>query len=166
MERMLTPKLATADVCDAIGDAAAFLSAKFHDYGGCIDFAGPAVTVRTIDDNSKIKELLMTSGEGRVLVVDGGGSDRAALMGGNLAKEAAKNGWAGAVIFGCVRDTHELVREDVGIKALGVCPRRPAQNGRGEVHGELAIGGVSIHPGYWIIADADGVVVSHELPSL
>ena len=166
MTELPTPKLATADVCDAVGDAAAFLSARFYDYGARRDFAGPAVTVRTIDDNSKIKELLATAGEGRVLVVDGGGSDRAALMGGNLAKDAAKNGWAGVVIFGRVRDRHELIREDIGIKALGSCPRKPAQKGRGEVNGELAIGGVSIHAGYWIIADADGVVVTHECPSL
>ena len=166
MKRLSTPKLATADVCDAVGEAAAVLSLGFKDYGGRIDFAGPATTARTIDDNLKIKELLATPGEGRVLVVDGGGSSRAALMGGNLAASAAKNGWAGVVINGSVRDRHELIREDVGIKALGACPRRPAQTGRGDIDVELAIGGVSIHTGYWIIADADGVVVTRECPSL
>lgn len=166
MGELPTPKLATADVCDAVGDGAAFLAVDFKDYGGRLDFAGPAVTVRTLDDNSKVKELLATAGEGRVLVVDGGGSDRAALMGGNLAVNAAKNGWAGVVIYGRVRDRHELCREDVGIRAIGSCPRKTEKLGRGDVDVELAIGGVNIHPGDWIIADADGVVVTRELPSL
>jgi len=161
-----TPKLATADVCDAVGDAAACLAVDFKDFGGRCDFAGPVVTVRTLDDNSKMKELLATKGEGRVMVVDGGGSRRAALMGGNLAADAAKNGWAGVVIYGRVRDLHEMAREDVGIKAIGTCPRRPDQLGRGDVNIELAIGGINIHPGDWVIADADGVVVTRELPSL
>jgi len=161
-----TPKLATADVCDAVGEAAAVLNVDFRNYGGRPDFAGPAVTVHTLDDNSKVKALLATAGEGRVLVVDGGGSDRAALMGGNLAADAAKNGWAGVVIYGRVRDQHEMAREDVGIMAVGSCPRKPQQKDGGEVNGELAISGVTIHPGDWIIADADGVVVTRELPSL
>jgi regulator of ribonuclease activity A len=161
-----TPKLATADVCDGVGAGAAFLAVDFNDYGGRVDFAGPAVTVRTQDDNSKPKALLATPGEGRVLVVDGGGSKRTALMGGNLAASAAKNGWAGVVINGRVRDLHELAREDVGVKAIGSCPRRPNQLDGGEENVDLAIGGVSIHPGDWIIADADGIVVTRELPSL
>ena len=166
MDQLPTPKLATADVCDAVGDAASVLNIDFRDYGGRTDFAGPAVTIHTLDDNSKMKALLATPGESRVLVVDGGGSDRAALMGGNLAASAAKNGWAGVVIFGRVRDLHELVREDVGIKAIGSCPRKPFQLDGGEQGGELAISGVTIHPGDWIIADADGVVITRELPSL
>lgn len=165
MSGIPTPKLATADVCDAVADAA-FVSVVFQDYGGRLDFAGPAVTVRTLDDNSKVKELLASPGEGQVLVVDGCGSRRAALMGGNLAVDAGKNGWAGVVINGCVRDRHELCREDVGIKALGTCPRKTDKLDRGEINVDIAIGGVAIHPGDWIIADTDGVVVTHELPSL
>lgn len=161
-----TPKLATADVCDAMGKDAQAIPARFQNYGGRLDFAGPAVTVRTLDDNSKVKALLATKGEGRVLVVDGGGSERTALMGGNLAVDAAKNGWAGAVIYGCVRDLHELCLEDVGIKALSSCPRKTEKLDRGEIDEEIAIAGVTIHPGDWIIADADGVVVTRELPSL
>lgn len=166
MRNLPTPKLATADVCDAVGSAAAILAVDFTDYGGRVDFAGPAVTVRTLDDNSKPKALLATPGEGRVLVVDGGASDRAALLGGNLAADAAKNGWAGVVIYGRVRDRHELCHEDIGIKAIGSSPRRPNQKDGGEQDVELAISGVTIHPGDWIIADADGVVVTRELPSL
>ncbi|MFC3050447.1 ribonuclease E activity regulator RraA [Kordiimonas pumila] len=164
--KIATPKLATADVCDAMGKAVKVLPVKFQDFGGNIDFAGPAVTVRTLDDNSKVKALLATKGEGRVLVVDGDGSERTALMGGNLAVLAAQNGWAGAVIYGCVRDSHELCREDVGIKALGTCPRKTEKLDRGEIDCEIAIAGVTVHPGNWIVADADGVVVTKELPSL
>jgi len=164
--RIPTPKLATADVCDAIGDDAKVLPVFFRNFGGVIDFAGPAATVRTLDDNSKVKALLETKGEGRVLVVDGEGSERTSLMGGNLAVLAAQNGWAGAVIYGCVRDRHELCREDVGIKALASCPRKTEKLDRGETDCEIAIAGITIHPGDWIIADADGVVVTRQLPSL
>ncbi|NVJ97742.1 MAG: ribonuclease E activity regulator RraA [Alphaproteobacteria bacterium] len=160
------PRLATADVCDAMERAVAVLSVDFKDFGGTVDFAGPAVTLRTLDDNTKVRSLLEGQGEGRVLVVDGDASNRVALLGGNLAALAAKNGWAGVVIYGCVRDRHELAGEDVGIKALGSCPRKSEKLNRGDVNVEIAIAGVPIHPGDWIIADADGVVVSKELPSL
>ncbi|TNE61734.1 MAG: ribonuclease E inhibitor RraA [Alphaproteobacteria bacterium] len=164
--KILAPALATADVCDALGKKVAVLPVDFLDFGGVSDFAGPAVTLQTLDDNTKVKALLETRGEGRVLVVDGNASQRVALVGGNLAALAAKNGWAGLVVYGRVRDRHELVREDIGIKALGSCPRKSEKLDRGDVNVEIAIGGVTIHPGDWVIADADGVVVSRELPSL
>ncbi|MCJ9428397.1 ribonuclease E activity regulator RraA [Kordiimonas marina] len=164
--KIVAPALATADVCDALGKKVAVLPVDFQDFGGVSDFAGPAVTLQTLDDNTKVRALLETEGEGRVLIVDGGASDRAALVGGNLAALAAGNGWAGLVVYGRVRDRHELSVEDVGIKALGSCPRKSEKLGRGDVNVEIAIGGVTIHPGDWIIADADGVVVSKELPSL
>jgi regulator of ribonuclease activity A len=160
------PKLATADLCDAQKTDVFVLSLAFQDYGGTIDFAGPAVTIRTIDDNTKLKELVETKGEGKVIVVDGGGSQRTALLGGNLAAAAVKNGWSGIVISGCVRDRHEICLEDIGIKALGSCPRKSEKLNRGEVNVEISISDVVIKPGYWIIADADGVLVSSELPSL
>jgi regulator of ribonuclease activity A len=163
---IVTPKLATADVCDAAGRSVSVLPVDFQDFGGTVDFAGPAVTLRTLDDNTKVRALLETKGEGRVLVVDGEGSSRVALLGGNLAALAAKNNWAGVVIYGRVRDRHELIREDVGIKALGSCPRKSEKLDRGDVNTEIAISGVTIHPGDWVIADADGVVIARELPSL
>lgn len=166
MAAIPTPKLATADVCDALGEDVQPLPVVFNSYGGRADFAGPAVTLKTLDDNSLLKNLVKTAGEDRVIVVDGGGSNRTALLGGNLAADAAANGWAGIVIFGCVRDLHELCSEDVGIFALGSCPRKSVKQDRGELDADLAIGGVVIKPGYWIIADQDGVVVSRELPSL
>jgi len=166
MTDIATPKLATADVCDALGEAVFTVPIVFADYGGRRDFAGPAITIKTLDDNSALKKLVATPGEGRVIVVDGGGSMRSALLGGNLAADAAGNGWAGVVINGCVRDLHEICAEDIGIKAIGTCPRKSVKADRGEVDADLAIGGIVIKPGYWIIADSDGVVVSPELPSL
>lgn len=166
MAAIPTPKLATADVCDALGDDVQPVPVAFNSYGGRADFAGPAITLKTLDDNSVLKDLVKTAGEDRVIVVDGGGSTRTALLGGNLAADAAANGWAGILIYGCVRDLHELAVEDVGIMALGTCPRKSVKQGRGALDAELAIGGVVIKPGYWVIADQDGVVVSHELPSL
>lgn len=166
MQEIPKPKLATADVCDAQTAGVFVLSAVLQDFGGTIDFAGPAVTLRTIDDNTKLKELVETKGEGKVLVVDGGGSRRTALLGGNLAAAAVKNGWSGIVINGCVRDRHELCVEDIGIKALGSCPRKSEKLNRGEINVEISISDVVIKPGFWIIADADGVLVSSELPSL
>lgn len=166
MTVITTPKLATADVCDALGEAVFTVPIAFVDYGGRRDFVGPAVTIRTLDDNSALKNLVAAPGEGRVIVVDGGGSRRTALFGGNLAADAARNGWAGVIINGCVRDLHEICAEDIGIKAVGTCPCKSVKAGRGEVDADLAIGGIVIKPGYWIIADSDGVVVSPELPSL
>lgn len=160
------PKLATADVCDALGDKARVVMLSFRSFGGRPDFAGPAVTLSTYEDNSKLKELLATSGEGRVIVVDGAGSPRVALMGGNLAMMAAQNGWAGVIINGSVRDLHELCAEDVGIFALGSAPRKSEKQDRGMLNTELAFGGVVVRPGDWVVADADGVVVTAELPSL
>lgn len=158
--------MATADVCDAENVDALVLPLQFGDYGGRYDFAGPVVTLKTLDDNTKLKELLARPGEGRVIVVDGGASERSALMGGNLAAMGAKNGWAGVVINGCVRDLHEICIEDIGIKAIGACPRRSEKLGRGEVDVDIAIDNIIIHPGDWVIADCDGVVVCRELPSL
>lgn len=160
------PKLATADVCDALSDKAQVVMLSFQSFGGRPDFAGPAVTLKTYEDNSKLKELLGTPGEGRVIVVDGAGSGRVALMGGNLAVMAARNGWAGVVINGSVRDRHELCAEDVGVFALGHCPRKSEKQDRGTLNCELAFGGVVVRPGDWVVADADGVVITAELPSL
>lgn len=166
MAHIPTPKLATADVSDAKGSDVSIVRLALNDYGGRRDFAGPAVTIKTLDDNSQVKALVATPGEGRVIVVDGAGSLRSALLGGNLAADAARNGWAGIVINGCVRDLHEICTEDIGIKAIGTCPRKSVKAGLGEVDIDITLGGIVIKPGFWVIADSDGVIVSPELPSL
>ena len=104
----MTTTKATADLCDAHGEALQICEPVFNAYGGRHAFAGPASTVRCFEDNTRVKEAVDGPGGGRVLVVDGGGSRRRALFGGNLGAAAVKNGWAGVIIHGCIRDSAEL----------------------------------------------------------
>lgn len=164
---MSTPKPAlipTCDLCDEhkTDDSGRFrvLPPVFRDYGAVGAFAGSVVTVKCFEDNSLVKSAVEGPGEGRVLVVDGGGSLRRALMGGNLAASAAQNGWAGVVIDGCVRDVAELAVSQVGIRALALVPMPPVRRGVGERDVPVSVQGVRIAPGDWLYADADGIVVS------
>ncbi len=150
----------TSDVCDDLGAQVQVLPPGLQDFGGVPCFGGPAATLRVHEDNALVRATLETQGQGRVLVVDGGGSLRAALVGGNLGALAAANGWTGLVVWGAVRDVAELRRCPVGVRALASTPRRSAREGRGERDVPLTIGGVLVNPGDWILADADGVVVS------
>jgi regulator of ribonuclease activity A len=118
-------------------------------------------SVRCFEDNSRIKEALESPGEGRVLVVDGGGSRRHALLGGNLGAAAVKNGWAGVIIHGCLRDSAELAPLPLGIRALGTMPLRSEKRGEGVRDVPVRFAGVTFRPGDWVYADEDGVVVSH-----
>ena len=113
----MTTTRATADLCDAHGDAVQVCEPLFHAYGGRLAFAGPISTVRCFEDNSLVKQAVESPGEGRVLVVDGGGSRRHALLGGNLGVAAVKNGWAGVIVYGCIRDSAELAPLPLGIRA-------------------------------------------------
>ena len=154
----------TCDLCDdhkndTTGDFRV-LPPVFKAYGARAHFAGVAVTLKCFEDNSLVKAALDTPGLGRVLVVDGGGSLRRALVGGNLAAAAARNGWAGLLVDGCVRDVKELNATDVGIRALGLMPLPTEKKNQGEHNIPVQIQGVLIHPGDWIYADEDGVVVS------
>jgi regulator of ribonuclease activity A len=117
-------------------------------------------TVRCFEDNSRVKEAVESPGEGRVLVVDGGGSRRCALLGGNLGNAAVRNGWAGVIIHGCIRDSTELDRMDLGIRALGTMPRRSEKRGEGERDVPVRFAGATFRPGDFVYADEDGVVVS------
>ncbi len=154
----------TCDFCDAHkGDASgAFrvLPPVFQSYGGVAAFAGPVVTVKCHEDNTQVKAALESPGEGRVLVVDGGGSLRRALVGGNIAAAAARNGWAGVVVDGCVRDVAELNAAAVGIRALALIPLPTERRGEGQRDVAVQIQGVWVRPGDWLYADADGIVVS------
>ncbi len=157
---------ATCDLCDLhkadSGGAFRVLPPVFLDYGGVAKFAGAVSTVKCFEDNSLVKAALDTPGQGRVLVVDGGGSPRRALVGGNVAATAAKNGWAGIVVDGCVRDVAELAECAVGIRALGLIPLPTEKRDQGERDVAVQVQGVWIRPGDWLYADADGTVV---LPS-
>jgi regulator of ribonuclease activity A len=107
-----------------------------------------------------VRSALETAGNGRVLVIDGGASLRCALVGGNLAVLAQKNGWVGIVVYGCIRDCAEINACDVGVRALALHPQKSIKKGAGDVNVRVSIAGVPVAPGDWIYADADGVLVS------
>ncbi|MGK5554151.1 ribonuclease E activity regulator RraA [Actinomadura kijaniata] len=151
---------ATADLMDDFGDELRSCETQFRQYGARTRFAGPVVTVRCHRDNGLVKKLLNSPGEGRVLVVDGGGSLASALMGDMIGAAAVANGWSGVVINGAVRDVVELARLDLGVKALGSNPRKSAKDGAGEVDVPVTFGGVEFRPGDWLYGDEDGVVVA------
>ena len=153
-------KFTTADLCDAIAPSLHLAQPLFHDYGGVSRFAGPIETVRVFEDNALVRAALETKGQGRVLVVDGGGSLRSALVGGRLAALARDNGWAGLIVNGCVRDSVETRRVPVGIKALNTSPMRSGKSGAGERGVPLSFAGITFSPGHFVFADEDGVVVA------
>ena len=152
----------TTDLCDDHADELRVLAPIFGDYGGRYGFAGPIQTVKTFEDNSRAREELETPGEGRVLVVDGSGSLRCALMGDQLAAKARDNGWAGLLIYGCVRDAAELANLDIGIKALNTHPCRSQPDGEGEVGAVVTLAGATLTPGEWFCGDRDGIVIAEK----
>jgi regulator of ribonuclease activity A len=158
-----TASFATCDLCDAHeGDTSgAFrvLPPLWRDFGSTQPFSGAVHTLRCLEDNSCVREAVNSPGEGRVLVVDGGGSLRRALVGGNLAVAAAKNGWAGIVVDGCVRDVAELRAAGIPIRALALNPLRTEKRGEGQAGEPVQIQGVWVRPGDWLYADEDGIVV-------
>ncbi len=155
---------ATCDLCDAhkndTDGAFRVLPPVFHDYGGRLKFSGPVSTLKCFEDNSLVKAAVDSPGLGRVLVVDGGGSLRRALVGGNLGAAAAKNGWAGVVVDGSVRDAAELAACDVGIRALALMPLPTEKRNEGQRDVPVQLQGVWVRPGDWLYADADGIVVT------
>jgi len=160
----LEPAFATCDLCDAhkadTSGAFRVLPPAFRDFGGRTRFAGPVSTVKCFEDNSLVKAALDEPGAGRVLVVDGGASLRRALVGGNLAAAAARNGWAGVLVDGCVRDAAELAACAVGMRALALMPLPTDKRQEGQREVPVQVQGVWVRPGDWLYADADGIVVS------
>jgi regulator of ribonuclease activity A len=150
----------TADLVDDHGDVVQSCEAQFRQYGGRVRFHGPIRTIKSIEDNALVKQTLATPGNGAVLVIDGGASLRCALVGDLMAGAAQKNGWAGLVIWGAVRDTVALAGLDVGIKALGSNPWKSSKNGTGQVDVPVSFGGVEFRPGSWLYSDEDGILVS------
>ncbi len=144
---------------DGHGDTLRVLPPIFRDFGGRTRFAGSVSTVKCFEDNSFVKAALDEPGGGRVLVVDGGGSLRRALVGGNVAAAAARNGWAGVIVHGCVRDAAELAQTEVGIRALALLPLPTEKRNAGERDVAVQIGGTWVRPGDRLYADADGIVV-------
>lgn len=153
---------ATCDLCDAHRDGQTLrvLPPSFKSYGARRRFCGPVSTVKCYEDNSLVKAAVDSPGEGRVLVVDGGGSLRRALLGGNLGAAAARNGWAGVVIDGCVRDVAELAACEIGIRALASMPLPPVKRNEGQRDVPVQVQGLWLRPGDWLYADDDGIVAA------
>ena len=148
------------DICDAYIDEISVLDPQFLDFGGHRKFGGEIVTIRCFEDNSLVAETVRQPGHGRVIVVDGGGSLRRALLGDNLAAAAVENGWRGLLINGCVRDVEILETIDLGVKALAACPVRTDKRGEGHLEVPLRFAGALMQPGHFLYADANGVVIA------
>jgi regulator of ribonuclease activity A len=149
----------TTDLCDA-HEAVQVAEPQLRHFGGVVRFAGQVTTLKLFEDNSLVRTVLEEPGAGRVLVVDGGGSLRCALVGDQIAALAARNGWAGVVVFGCVRDCADLGQQLIGIMALGSHPRRSVKRGEGQRDLPVRFLGVSFHPGQQLYADEDGLIVA------
>ncbi len=148
------------DLCDDFEEHLAVLEPVFQNFGGRERFSGLVSTVKCHEDNSRVKEALGEPGDGRVLVVDGGGSLRHALLGDMLAAMGAEHGWSGVVVYGCVRDV-EITREiDLGIRALAAHPVRSVKRDEGQRDVPVRFAGVTIRPGAVLYADANGLVVA------
>jgi len=152
--------MSTCDLCDRFEDRVRVLDLPLRDYGGRIAFAGRVSTVKALEDNSLVREAVAEPGEGRVLVIDGGGSLRRAMLGDMLADKAVANGWSGVLVHGAIRDSAALARLDLGVKALGACPLKTDKRGQGLRDVPVRFGGVEIRPGDWLAADEDGVILA------
>ena len=158
---------ATCNICDANEDklasgALAVLPPIFKSFGKQVRFSGIAATLKVFEDNVLVRTALEAPGDGKVLVIDGGGSLRCALIGGNLGLLAEKNGWAGIIVNGCIRDSEEINACNIGVRALAAHPQRSVRKGVGESKLRVSIAGVAVNPCDWIYADADGIVVARE----
>ena len=150
----------TADLCDDFNDVLEVCELSLHSYGKVKRFFGPISTVRVFEDNVLVKEALQTIPEGNILVVDGGGSRRCALMGDMLGEIAQERKLAGVIINGCVRDSAELGEMGIGVLAISTNPRKSIKQGKGDRDIPLTFGGVDWHPGDYAYCDEDGVIVS------
>ena len=155
-------KFSTPDLCDAYSELVRVVDPIFRIYGARESFGGEIVTIKCFEDNSLVKEYAEKPGDGKVLVVDGGGSLRRALLGDLLAENASKNGWQGIIIFGAVRDADIMRRIDLGVRALGSIPLKTERKGTGDYNAPVRFGGVTFNPGDFVYADATGIIVAPE----
>lgn len=155
----------TADLCDDYSDSLDIVEPGFISYGGEPVFSGPIATIKCFEDNSKVREQVSSPGNGRVLVVDAGGSKRCAMLGDILAQKAVDNGWAGVIMYGLIRDSHDISQMPLGVMALGTHPQKSEKKNIGEVDITIKFAGVTFHPGDFVYADHDGIILSRtELP--
>lgn len=150
----------TTDLCDANEGRVRVCAPMFRSFGGRTSFHGQIATLKLFEDNSLVRSALETPGIGRVLVVDGGGSMRCALVGDQLALLGVKNGWAGVVVYGCIRDSKAISAMEIGVFALGTHPMKTVKKGVGDSDVPVSFGGITFTPGEYLYADEDGVIVS------
>ncbi|MCX7897932.1 MAG: ribonuclease E activity regulator RraA [Rhodocyclaceae bacterium] len=155
-------EFSTCELSDAHGDAVRIAAPIFRSFGGLSRFWGEIATLKLYEDNGLVREMLAENGNGRVLVVDGGGSLRCALLGDRLAQMAVDNGWAGVVVWGCIRDVEAIARLPLGVLALAPHPRRTVKKSLGERQIPVEFAGIVFRPGEWLYADADGLLVSSQ----
>lgn len=150
----------TCDVYDELGEEKTRIpDVEWKSYGATKQFAGYAVTVQCLEDNTWVKDMIeSTIGDGKVLVVDGGGSKKCALLGDKIAATAVSHKWAGIVVYGCVRDVDALSKLKIGIQAIGHTPKKSTRKEKGKADIDVEFGGVSVKPGDLVYADSDGVV--------
>lgn len=132
----------------------------FHNFGGRNKFYGEIVTLKIHEDNSLVREFVAMDGKGKVLVVDGGGSTRCALLGDMLAEKAVKNGWHGVIVYGLIRDSVDIGQMDIGVKALGTIPLKSVKRGFGVKNEPVHFHDVTFTPGHYVYSDEDGIIVS------
>ena len=152
----------TPDICDDFSEELQILEPLFTEFGGKDKFSGEIVTIKCFEDNSLVKQTLGTAGHGKVLVVDGGGSKRCALLGDLLGAMAVENGWQGALVNGCVRDVEILKGMDLGVRALHSYPLKSHKRGEGQLNVAVRFAGVSFEPGQYLYADENGMLVSYK----
>lgn len=152
----------TADLCDNFSEKLSVCEVSFQSYGQKKSFSGRIRTVHCLNDNVLVKQALETIAAGEVLVVDGGASQKVALMGDNLAKIAVERRLAGVIIYGCIRDSATINQMDIGVFALGTCPLKSFKFGEGVCDKMLTFGGIKWKPGQFVYCDEDGIVVSDE----
>ncbi|GAA3269088.1 ribonuclease E activity regulator RraA [Paenarthrobacter aurescens] len=155
----MSEQVNTADLYDERGEELESIAVQFQNLGGNTHFSGPVRTVRCFEDNALVKSILNTPGDGAVLVIDGQGSLRTALMGDMIAESAVANGWAGVIINGAIRDREAIARLPLGVKALGSNPKKSAKAGVGEVDVQLVLDHVRVKPGVMIFCDPDGILI-------
>lgn len=151
---------ATTDLSDEFPNDVHACAPLFRDYGGVTRFAGPIATIKCFEDNSLVRDLVAEPGQGRVLIIDAGGSIRRAVLGDLLARKAADNGWSGFVIYGCIRDSAAIGAMQIGVKALGTHPLKTDKRGEGQRDIPVRFADVAFAPGEWVYADEDGILVS------
>jgi regulator of ribonuclease activity A len=156
------------ELCDQFPDLVNVVEPMFGNFGGRETFGGQIVTLKAFEDNSLVREQVALPGQGKVLVVDGGGSMRRAMLGDMLAEKAEKNGWEGIIIYGCIRDVNAIGQLDLGVQALGTNPLKTDKRGLGDLNVDITFGGVTFRPGEYVYADNNGILTSPvklELPS-